>query len=129
MVPCILIGDFIMFIKFRFNILEVLMILSASVMIPLVAETIGIIVNLNYPKMDAENDTEVVKQSMSSMVAVFTGMILTGISIFALYKGLTLNISVDLIILSGLIIYTVVYLGLLIYLSKKGTEKFNDINV
>ena len=129
MVPCILIGDFIMFIKFRFNILEVLMMLSASVILPLVAETIGIIVNLNYPKMDAENDTEVVKQSMSSMVAVFTGMILTGISIFALYKGLALNISVDLIILCGLIIYTVVYLGLLIYLSKKGTEKFNDINV
>ena len=129
MVPCILIGDFIMFIKFRFNILEILMILIASILLPLVAETIGIIVNLKYPKMDAENDTEVVKQSMSSMVAVFTGMILTGISIFALYKGLALNISVDLIILSGLIIYTVVYLGLLIYLSKKGTEKFNDINV
>ena len=127
--PCILIGDLIMFVRFNFNILEILMILISSIILPLVAETIGIIVNLKYPKMDAENDTEVVKQSMSSMVSVFTGMILTGISVFALYKALALNIPIDLTILYGLVIYLVLYIALLIFLRKKGEKMFNDINV
>ena len=129
MVPCILIGDIIAFIRFRFNIIEIIMILFASIILPLVAETIGILVNLKYPKMDAESDTEVVKQSMSSMIAVFIGMILSGITIFALIKGLAYNINIDLIILIGLAIYTFIYIVLNYYLKRVGTKKFNKINV
>ena len=73
-------------IRFSFNILEIIMILIASIIIPLVAETIGILINLKYPKMDAENDSEVVKQSISSSIAVFIGMFLIGLTIFYLIK-------------------------------------------
>ena len=129
MVPLIIIGDMIMFIRFKFNIAEIIMILIASIILPLVSETIGILVNLKYPKMDAENDTEVVKQSMSSMISVFIGMILTGLTIFLLVKLATNNIQTELIILLGLILYGAIYIGLLIYMNKKSIKEFNAINV
>ena len=129
MIPFFIIGDLVMFIKFNFNILEILMILVASVVLPLVAETIGIIVNLKYPKMDAENDTQVVKQSMSSMVAVFIGMAMTGLSIYGLVKLVQLNIATDLILLGGLVVYIILYFCLLLYLKKKSIKDFNMINV
>lgn len=129
MIPFILIGDLIMFIRFKFSILEMVMILIASIILPLVSELIGIIVNLKYPKMDAENDTEVVKQSMSSFVAVFAGMILLGVTIFLLVKAVQFNIQNSLIILIGLLAYTLIYIILLLYLKRKGVKEFNSINV
>ena len=129
MLPFILIGDLIIFINFQFNILEIIMILASSVLLPLVAEMIGIAVNLKYPKMDALNDTEVVKQSMSSTIAVFIGMILIGITCLAIFKMLDYAIPVDLIILSALGIYILIFILLFAYLSKQGTKKFNEINV
>ena len=72
MLPFILVGDLIFIVRFRLSLWQTLMILIASVVLPLVSEVFGIIVNIKHPKMDAENDTEVVKQSTSTMVAVMT---------------------------------------------------------
>ena len=129
MVPVLLVGDIIMFVRFSFNLIEVLMILISSIILPLVSETIGIIINLKYPKMDAENDTEVVKQSMSSAIAVFTGMILTGITILLIVKGIEYNINLDIIIALVLGIYTLLCMILLVYLNKVSIKEFNKINV
>ena len=129
MIPFILIGDLILFIRFNFNILEIIEILIASIILPLISETIGILVNLKYPKMDAENDTEVVKQSMSSMIAVFSGMILTGITIFLIVVLIMNGLSTDIVISIGLVFYLVLYLILRIYLIKNSVKLFNKINV
>lgn len=129
MIPFLFIGDLIIFIKFEFTILQIILILISSVILPLVAETIGIVVNLKYPKMDAENDTQVVKQSMSSTVAVFLGMILVVITAYVLVKCFRYNISVNIIIFSGVGIYSIILIGLLIYLNKRSVEEFNSINV
>ena len=129
MIPFILIGDLIMFIKYTFNIWEILIILALTIIMPLVSEIIGIIANLLYPKMNAENDTEVVKQSMSSFVSVIAGMVLTGLTIYLLVKAVQQNIQTEIIMLLGLGIYTLAYFILMLYLKKVGTKKFNEINV
>ena len=128
MIPCLLIGDLIVFVKFNFTIIQILLIIAASIILPLVAETLGILVNLKYPKMDAENDTEIVKQSMSSMVAIFLGMFLSGISIYGLYECIHHNLSIDLTLLLGVGIYTLMYIILLIHLNKNGVKEYNKIN-
>ena len=128
MLPFIIIGDIITFINFKFTFIQIVLIIISSIIIPLVAETLGIIINIKYPKMDAENDTQVVKQSMSSMVAVMLGMLLTFITIYSLVTCLTNNMNIDLIILLGLLIYTIIYIILLIYLNKKSIKEFNLIN-
>ena len=129
MIPIILVGDIAMFCKFKFNVLEIVVILISSVILPLLSETMGILINLKYPKMNAENDTEVVKQSSSSTIAVFIGMLLTGLTIYTLSKGLSIGIQIDHIIVGEAAIYTVVYLILLAVINKKGQNMISKIDV
>ena len=89
---------------------------------------LGLVINLKYPKMNALNDTEVVKQSMSSMVAVFINMgiiIISVIGIFALYDKLNiyllLGIHVLIIILVTIILYYI--------LMNNGIKEYRSINV
>lgn len=127
-VPVFLIGDIIMFIRFDFDVWQILMILALSIVIPVVAETLGIIVNLKYPKMDAESDAEVVKQSMSSMVAVFTGMILAGVTVYMMYMCMSGGASATETIAAVLAVYSLVMVGLIVYLKVRGEKEFNRIN-
>ena len=129
MIPCILIGDLIVFIRFKFDILCIILILIASILFPLLSETIGIIVNLKYPRMDAKNDTEVVKQSMSSTVSVFIGMTLSGITLFLLFVALNLNINNNIIILMFISAYLIIYEALYILLNKTCDKSFNNISI
>ena len=127
MIPFILLGDMIVMLKFQFTLFEMLIILATSFVLPLVAEFIGIIVNLKYPRMDAENDTQVVKQSVSAMVAVFIGMILSVITIVALIMCVIHNVPVDFILTIGLAIYSFMAIVMLIYLKRNSKKEFYKI--
>lgn len=129
MIPCILIGDLIIFIRFRFDILSIILTLIASIILPLIAETIGILINLKYPRMDAKNDTEVVKQSMSSTISVFVGMAMIGITVFLLFKALSENVLNNIIMLIFVIIFGIIYLVLDILLHKTCEKSFDNISV
>ena len=127
MIPLILIGDLAIFTRFGFSLLEVLIIIIASILFPLISETIGIIVNLKFPKMDAANDTEVVKQSTSSMISVFAGMFLGFGSISLFTFMASKSIPGVLIMIYALIAYLILGLCLLLLIIKKGTKYFNQI--
>ena len=79
--------------------------------------------------MDAENDTEVVKQSMSSMISVFIGMALSFITIFVLVMLLNVGVSNILVLILSNLFYMFIFGLLLIYLNKCGSRDFNRINV
>ena len=129
MIPFIFIGNILMYIRFSYSLLEIILVSLSAIIIPLVAETIGILANLKYPKMEFENDTEVVKQSFSTTIAVFIGMFLTGLSIYLLIQGVISNINIDLILFLGLLFYTLVFIVLMIYMNKKSVKEFNEITV
>lgn len=129
MIPVFLIGDIFFFIRFGFNILEIAFILIATLVLPIMSETIGILINLKYPKMNAENDTEVVKQSTSTMIASLLGMLLTGLSIFGIGMGISMGIFADLLLELGVAFYTLVCGILVLILKKIGAKSFLKINV
>ena len=129
MLPFILIGDLIMFAKFDFNLLEIILILLASIVLPLLAELIGIALNLKYPKMNAENDAEVVKQSISTLIATFLGMGITALTIFIVAQTLSSGAPLDLVLGGGVVVSVLICTGLIIYVDKIGTKKFLQINV
>ena len=129
MIPFLLIGDIIVFVRFNFDILSMAIIVVESVLLPLVAETIGIIINLKYPRMDAKNDTEVVKQSMSSTVSVFIGMGAIGVTAVALFMALGLGLNMYVVMGAFLVIYTIIYDLLSLYLLKTSEKSFNNIVV
>jgi len=126
--PPILVGDIILFVRFRMSILEMFLLLLLSILIPLTSHFIGIIVNLKYPKLDWENQAEVVKQSTSSFVAVMIGMVLLVLSAFLAFKFI--SIVPAIIILS---IFTLVFILLdtilYLYLTKKSVKEFDSLSV
>ena len=127
MIPCIFIGDIIVFIRFKFDLISIILILFASIILPLTSELIGIIVNLKYPKLDALNDTEIVKQSISSMISVFIGISLIGITLFSSFKMLDFGFESYIIISILIIIYILISLMLFLFLLLNCDKSFNNI--
>ena len=126
--PVLLIGDIILFIKFKISIIESILLLMLSILIPLVSHFIGLIVNLKYPKLDAESSAEVVKQSASSFISVMIGMVLFIITVVIITKVIG---KINAIILLGIItiIYVIINMILYLYLTKVSTKEFNKLSV
>ena len=126
--PFILLSELIFFVIFKVNIMDMLLIFCMGIILVTLTSIIGVIVNLKYPKMNASNDTEVVKQSMSSMISVFIGM---GIFIISLILGVLLYNKIDMYLLLGLhiIVLLVVTIGLYMKLMNNGIKEYRNINV
>ena len=113
--PFVIISELIFFIVFKVNIIYILLIFSMSISTITLSSILGLVINLKYPKMNASNDTEVVKQSMSSMVAVFINMgiiIISVIGIFSLYDKLNIYL-LFLLILTTLIDWSLQFFNIL----------------
>ena len=122
-VPVTAIGSLVMAIRFRFGVLETALVLVGVIALPLVTELIGILINLKYPRFDADNDTVVVRQSASVMVATFIGlgMVLVTISLTFATVFLTGQIA-GLAIMDA--VYVIVALFLYFAISMRGDEKY-----
>ena len=127
MIPFILIGDIILFIRLRLDIISILLLVIASFILPFISELVGIMVNLKYPKMDATNDTEVVKQSMSSFVSVMIGFGFIGISSLVLFALSAIGLNVYVVLSIYLILFLIVAYLLWTLLKKKSDKMFNNI--
>ena len=126
--PILLFGCIILCIKFKIKLLETIILLILSILIPLVSHFIGIIINLKYPKLNFENSTEVVKQSTSSFISVMLGMLLLIISVVIITNIIgKINAMLLLIVIS--LIYIVIDILLYLYLIKKGVKDFNRLIV
>lgn len=82
--PFILISDLLFIIKFTPSITYIIILLLLSIITIVLSAIIGLLVNLKYPKLNASSDTEVVKQSASSMISVFIGITIAIISLLGI---------------------------------------------
>ena len=125
--PLILIGDIVMVIWFGFGIIETLLLLIGSVVLPGAMQIFGILTNLKYPTMDAESDMEVVKQSRSTMICSLVGMGAMGLTV-GFVIGLALS-GLGTIGAMGIPtgVYTIICLILEFRLRKVGVKRFNKI--
>ena len=126
--PVLVIGNIVLFIRFNVGIIESILLLILSVLIPLVSHFIGILINLKYPKLDAENSTEVVKQSTSSFFSVLLGMILLITTVMIIFNIIDKFNSLTILIFAT-IIYVIINLFLYLLLIKRGVKRFNDLSV
>lgn len=124
----LIIGDIILFIRFRFSIVEMLLLLVSSIVIPLVSHLIGLIMNLKYPKLDFENSSEVVKQSTSSFLSVMIGMLLLIGTVLLVSKLIDIINPIPLLSLF-LIIYVLIDIVLYIYLVKVSAKSFDKLSI
>lgn len=125
-VPVTLVGSLVMAVRFQFGIIETVLVLVGVIAMPLVTELIGILINLKYPQFDADNDSVVVKQSASVMVATFLGlgMVLFTISFIFATVFLAGQIA-GLLIVDA--VYVIVALFLYFVVAMRGEEKYRKL--
>ena len=122
-VPVTLVGVLVMAIRFRFGILETILVLVSVVAMPLVTELIGILINLKYPRFDADNDSVVVKQSASVMVATFLGLGMVLLTISLIFAAVFwMGQMMGLLIVDG--IYVTFALILYFVVATRGEKKY-----
>ena len=126
--PFITLSTILVSIKYKFNILIILLILISAILIILLNGIIGLIINLKYPKLNYSNDTEVVKQSISSMLSIFMGMSILIVSIVLFIKFID---KINLVILISIYICIIFIVDLILYkiLTKYGTNEYNKLIV
>ena len=126
--PFALISLILFIIFYKVSIMFILEIFILIFMIILFNSVVGLLINLKYPKLNCNNDTEVVKQSMSSLVSTFIGfgsffLIMIIVVIMNRYFNLLTIVGVYLIIL--LIVDIILYKVLM----KRGPIKYQSLNV
>ena len=121
-------SDVLFFIMFKPSLSYIILIIILSFVVILLTSCIGLVANLKYPKMNASNDTEVVKQSMSSMIGVFSGMgILIGSILIIAY--LSDKFSMLTLLSAHVALLFIISIVLYLYLIKYGTIEYRKINV
>ena len=126
--PVLFLGIMILFIRLKLKILDTFFLLILAILIPLASHFIGLIVNLKYPKLDASNSTEVVKQSMSSFLSVMIGMILLMITYF-IVTPLIGKIKPIIILLLASLIFCIIDSILYYILIKIGAKDFHKLSI
>lgn len=124
-IPLMLLSEILFIIRFKIDFIYIIYILLLTIIVPSLTAIIGLLINLKYPKLEFSNDTEVVKQSMSSGVSVFIGMILFVISVVALVKFYNDAIIILLIMIA---VYTIITVVLWQLLCSYGSKMFSKLN-
>ena len=126
--PFFLISEILFIIKFGITLTYLVQILMLTFVIIFLSAVIGLLVNLKYPKLNASNDTEVVKQSMSSMISVFIGWGIFLLSIIG-FVVLSKNISMSILMTFHILILMGISIILYVILMKNGTKEYQKLNV
>lgn len=121
-VTSFLAGDLIFFISYKVNITDTIFITLISIILPVFTSIINLFVNLKFPKINANNETEVVKQSTSSFISSVIGMFLSIILIGLVF-------ILDIFILRIMLCIILLILSFIIWkvLVKYSGKRFKEI--
>ena len=126
MVPVALICIIPFTLKLNMTSLDIIYYILISIILPILISIMGLIINLKFPLLDAKSDTVVVKQSASSMIAVFSGLAISMLPVIIYFiAGFTnLNLYCNVV----LAIYTIATIVLWRILNTYEIKKFNELN-
>lgn len=123
--PCVLIGGIMLCISLKLSFLGCLTIFVVPTLINLIIAFGGLLINLWQPKLDFDDETKVVKQSLSVLLTMVFGMVL---SIFPyLISLLFVNVGIGSLIVISSIIYLVILTAIIIVLFSYGVKKFRKL--
>lgn len=126
--PLVFVSILVFIIRFRINLLYIICLIIISIVTIFINAVIGLLMNLKYPKLNFTNDTEVVKQSMSSMISVFISFAIFLLSVLGIWY-LSNKLNINLIIIIHLLVLSIISFILYIVLIKKGPEEYQKLNV
>lgn len=123
--PFILIFSVVFAIIFKLKALEILVLLFVPTLLNLISAFGGVLINLYFPILNWEDETKVVKQSLSVLLSMVMTFVLTLIP-FAL--SLFLNIKIKFIALITAVLYLVALIVIISILFTKGVDKFRKLS-
>lgn len=126
--PLVVISELVFVIRFNMGIVYLLQLIGLTIGMILFNAVVGLIVNLKFPKLNASNDTEVVKQSMSATISVMAGFVvfllgILGMGYFDKYINDTILPFIHILVLF------IISISLYIVLIKKGPAEYQKLNV
>ena len=124
-VPAIILSSILLLIFLKLSLFDFLMTLCVPVLFAVLLSYGGLLINLLFPKMEWEEETQVIKQSVACLITMFGGMVLSLIPL-----GLFLllpNFSLHLIGLISGAIYLVLLVMCVSLLFTKGKKLLNKI--
>ena len=83
---------------------------------------------IKYPKFDATNQTEIVKQSMSSFLSVMIGMLLIALT-YSIVGPQIGKIKPHIILSLAILISSIINIILSVILIKIGVKEFNKLSI
>ena len=123
MTPAIFISSVIYGVVFS-SIIQALIIFAITFGFLFITDIAGLMINLMYPKMNWDNETQVVKQSLSVLLTMVLGFIVTIIPV-VIYLIFKLKLATIAIITAGIYILLLVLFTSLLF--TKGKKMFNKI--
>ena len=126
--PFILVSLLLFIIVFKPSILYIVFLILISIITFFFTSIAGLLINIKYPKLNFTNDTEVVKQSMSSFLSVFLGF---GMFILSIIICVFLSdyLSIKLILLTHILFMTILTYTLYLLLMKIGPKEYKKLYV
>ena len=109
----------------KFSILTMLLIMLLPNLIALIISFGGLLINLYFPKLKWDNETAVVKQSMSVLLTMILGVLLTVLPVGVNY--LFKNISLTYVGIISALTYALVLAIIIAILFTKGIKLFRKI--
>ena len=127
-VPFALVSSLLFIIFHKVSIIFILELFLLIFMIIIFNSTVGLLINLKYPKLNCNNDTEVVKQSMSSLISTLIGFVSFIITIVLI---VICNNYFNLFIIVGVHLFLLFIVNIILYslLMKKGPTAYQKLNV
>lgn len=123
--PAIVVSSILLTIFLHLPFLHFMTLLIVPTLINLIIAFGGLLINLWQPKLDYEDETKVVKQSLSVLITMVFGMIISALP-YILYKIFTTLNIVNLIIISTCI-YVIILITLIITLFTRGIKMFREL--
>lgn len=120
------IGFLLISIGFGFSLVEILLGLILIFTIGIFVGVIGLCVNINFPKLQFDREILVIKQSMSSFISIFGGMILGALIVF-IYVNISSQVGEINFVLILIAIIGALDLLLWTYLRTIGVRKFYEL--
>jgi ABC-2 type transport system permease protein len=117
----------ILYFTLNLSIIQLITLLALVSISSLLAAQFGLLVNLKFPKLNANNDTIVVKQSASAMISVLIPMA-TIMIISSIYTGFSDIINFNVLLGTVLIILLILCFVEHNLLETWGVKRFKQIN-
>ncbi|SKA01535.1 putative ABC transporter permease subunit [Anaerorhabdus furcosa] len=121
-----MIGFILISVGFGFTMFELIVGLLLIFVLGIFVGILGLCININFPKLDFDREIIVIKQSMSSFIAIFGGMVVGALLIF-LYVNVSEFVGPFNFVMIIVSILSALDILLWMYLRTVGVRKFCEL--